>query len=180
MIAGEVEPHGRDGRGRDVKIRESLPTSIDRSTQILRLLLTSAIRSPKQTITIALCVLATLASTLTYSSYLVIGMLADYLGTGRGLAGLLLAILLCKITLDKQKWATYRRSVTQTCPPAAHGRLVRALLLALFIARRVCARRVYRFRCGVSSRTPSVEAGYFRSNVIARLQICWPELSQKR
>jgi hypothetical protein len=41
-------------------------------------------------------VLVALASTLTYTGYLVIGVLADYLGTGRFMAGLLLGILFAR------------------------------------------------------------------------------------
>lgn len=40
--------------------------------------------------------LALLASTLTYTGFLVIGVLADYLGTGRAAAGLLLAAVLAR------------------------------------------------------------------------------------
>jgi hypothetical protein len=42
-------------------------------------------------------VLAALAGTMTYTGYLVIGVLADYLGTGRFMAGLLLGILFARI-----------------------------------------------------------------------------------
>jgi Flp pilus assembly protein TadB len=41
-------------------------------------------------------VLAALASTMTYTGFLVIGVLADYLGTGRVVAGLLLGALLAR------------------------------------------------------------------------------------
>lgn len=51
---------------------------------------------PKLTIAAALVMLAALAGTLTYTGYLVVGMLADYLGTGRGMAGLLLAGLFAR------------------------------------------------------------------------------------
>lgn len=40
--------------------------------------------------------LAALASTLTYTGYLVIGVLADYLGTSRFMTGLLLGILFAR------------------------------------------------------------------------------------
>lgn len=40
--------------------------------------------------------LAALASTLTYTGYLVIGVLADYLGTSRFMAGLLLGIVFAR------------------------------------------------------------------------------------
>ena len=43
-----------------------------------------------------LAVLAALAGTLTYTGYLVVGVLADYLGTNRFVAGLLLGILFAR------------------------------------------------------------------------------------
>jgi len=43
-----------------------------------------------------LFVLAVLAGTMTYTGFLVIGVLADYLGTGRFVAGLLLGILFAR------------------------------------------------------------------------------------
>lgn len=43
-----------------------------------------------------LVVLAALASTMTYTGYLVIGVLAEHLGTGRVLAGLLLGALFAR------------------------------------------------------------------------------------
>lgn len=45
---------------------------------------------------LAFLVLAALASTMTYTGFLVIGVLADYLGTGRVVAGLLLGALLAR------------------------------------------------------------------------------------
>jgi hypothetical protein len=51
---------------------------------------------PKLTIAAALLVLAALAGTMTYTGFLVVGVLADYLGTGRGTAGLLLGVLLAR------------------------------------------------------------------------------------
>jgi hypothetical protein len=53
-------------------------------------------RKPKLTIAAALFVMASLASTMTYTGFLVIGVLADYLGTGRGMAGLLLGVLFAR------------------------------------------------------------------------------------
>lgn len=44
----------------------------------------------------ALLVLAALAGTMTYTGFLVVGVLADYLGTGRFSAGLLLAALFAR------------------------------------------------------------------------------------
>lgn len=53
-------------------------------------------RKPKLTLAVALIVLAALAGTLTYTGSLVVGVLADYLGTVRVVAGLLLGILLAR------------------------------------------------------------------------------------
>ncbi|NNG24721.1 hypothetical protein [Telluria aromaticivorans] len=47
-------------------------------------------------IAVALLGLAALASTMTYTGFLVVGVLADYLGTGRVIAGLLLAGLFAR------------------------------------------------------------------------------------
>jgi hypothetical protein len=44
----------------------------------------------------ALAVLAALAGTMTYSGFLVVGVLADYLGTSRFMAGLLLGVLFAR------------------------------------------------------------------------------------
>ncbi len=51
---------------------------------------------PKLTIAVALVVLAALASTMTYTGFLVVGVLADTLGTGRVMAGLLLGGLFAR------------------------------------------------------------------------------------
>lgn len=59
-------------------------------------MISAAIRKPKQTIAVALFLLAALASSLTYAGFLAIGVLADYLGTGRVVAGLLLGALLAR------------------------------------------------------------------------------------
>jgi hypothetical protein len=53
-------------------------------------------RRPKLTGAVALLVLAALASTITYTGFLVVGVLADYLGTGRAIAGLLLGGLFAR------------------------------------------------------------------------------------
>ena len=90
--------HGRqDPRRRPaVKIGGHLTSSIFRSTEILGSLVRAAILKPKLALAVALAVLAALASTLTYTGYLVIGVLADYLGTSRFVAGLLLGILFAR------------------------------------------------------------------------------------
>jgi hypothetical protein len=67
-----------------------------RRPQILRHLVIAAIGRPKLAIAVALFVLAALASTMSYAGFLVIGVLADHLGTSRGVAGLLLGALLAR------------------------------------------------------------------------------------
>lgn len=64
--------------------------------KILRFLITAAIGKPKAALAIALLVLTALAGTMTYTGFLVVGVLADYLGTGRFMAGLLLGVLLAR------------------------------------------------------------------------------------
>jgi hypothetical protein len=66
------------------------------STQILRFLIAAVIRKPKLTAAVAFLLLAALASTMTYTGFLLVGVLADYLGTGRFTAGLLLAALFAR------------------------------------------------------------------------------------
>ena len=51
---------------------------------------------PKLTLAVVLLVLAALASTMTYVGFLVVGVLADYLGTGRVAAGLLLGAVFAR------------------------------------------------------------------------------------
>lgn len=53
-------------------------------------------RHPKLTAAVVLLVLAALAGTITYTGYLVVGVLAEYLGTGRTIAGLLLGALFAR------------------------------------------------------------------------------------
>ena len=53
-------------------------------------------RRPKLAGAVALLVLAALAGTMTYTGFLVVGVLADYLGTGRAVAGLLLGGLFAR------------------------------------------------------------------------------------
>lgn len=68
------------------------PPPICRSIQILPFLVRTAIRLPKLTATVALVVLFALA----YTGFLVVGVLADQLGTGRFVAGLLLGALFAR------------------------------------------------------------------------------------
>lgn len=65
-------------------------------------MLTTALRTPKLTLAVVLVVLAALAGTLTYTGSLVVGVLADYLGTGRVIAGLLLGILFARFPSVRQ------------------------------------------------------------------------------
>lgn len=51
---------------------------------------------PRLTIAVLLLMLVALASVMTYTGFLVVGVLADYLGTGRFLAGLLLGGLFAR------------------------------------------------------------------------------------
>lgn len=64
--------------------------------KILRLFITTAIRMPKLTIALALLALVLLAGSMTYAGFLVVGVLADHLGTSRFLAGLLLAVVFAR------------------------------------------------------------------------------------
>jgi hypothetical protein len=66
------------------------------STQILSFLITAAIRMPKLTIALALLVLAALAGTMSYAGFLVVGVLAAHLGTGRVMASLILAAVFAR------------------------------------------------------------------------------------
>jgi len=56
----------------------------------------AGIARPRLALVVALSVLVALAATLTYTGFLVIGVLADYLGTGRFVAGLLLGGLFAR------------------------------------------------------------------------------------
>lgn len=51
---------------------------------------------PRLTFAVVVLALAALASTMTYTGFLVIGVLAEYLGTGRVMAGLLLGVLFAR------------------------------------------------------------------------------------
>lgn len=57
---------------------------------------------PKLTLAVALLVLAALAGTMTYAGFLVIGFLADHLGTSRIVAGLLLGALFARFPRIRQ------------------------------------------------------------------------------
>lgn len=83
-------------QGSAVKICDSLPIPISRSTQILRFLISAAVGKPKLTIAVALMVLAALASTMTYTGFLVVGEVADHLDASRVMTGLLLGALFAR------------------------------------------------------------------------------------
>lgn len=102
---------------------------IYRSTQILRLFIGAAIRKPKLVLAVALIVLAALAGTFTYTGFLVIGVLAGYLDTGRFVAGLLLAILFARFPLISQG----RLRIVGLLPKPVRRPLI-ATLLALTLA----------------------------------------------
>lgn len=51
---------------------------------------------PKVAIAVTFMALVALASTMTYTGFIVVGVLADYLGTGRFLAGLILGALFAR------------------------------------------------------------------------------------
>ena len=51
---------------------------------------------PRLTIAVVVLALVALASTMTYTGFLVVGVLADHLGTGRLMAGLLLGALFAR------------------------------------------------------------------------------------
>lgn len=53
-------------------------------------------RTPKLALAVALLLLAALATTITYTSFLVIGVLSEYLGASRFVAGLLLGLLFAR------------------------------------------------------------------------------------
>ncbi|MEM8513423.1 hypothetical protein RCH14_002753 [Massilia sp. MP_M2] len=55
-----------------------------------------AIGKPKLVLALVVALLAVLAGMITYSGYLVIGVVAEYLGTGRFMAGLLLGVLFAR------------------------------------------------------------------------------------
>lgn len=83
-------------RASAVKICDSLRALICGSIEILRSLVIAAMRKPRLATAVALLALAALASTMTYSVFLVVGVVADYLGTGRVVAGLLLGGLFAR------------------------------------------------------------------------------------
>ena len=68
-----------------------------RSNSILAVLVNIVMRTPRLALAALLLALVALAGTSSYAGYLVIGMVADYLGTGHFVAGLLLGILFLRL-----------------------------------------------------------------------------------
>ncbi len=105
-----------------------------RSTDILRLFLTLAMRMPKLTGALALLALVALAGTITYTGFLVVGMLAEYLGTGRFVTGLLLGLVFARFPkFSKGKFRTVGLLPQPARRPVMLGLL--ALCLVSFVAR---------------------------------------------
>jgi hypothetical protein len=89
---------------------------------------------PRSAAAFALLALIALAGTMTYTGYLVIGVLADLLGTGRFMAGLLLGGLFARIPwLSKGKLRTVGLLPKIVRRPVMLGLL--ALCLSSFLAR---------------------------------------------
>ena len=59
-------------------------------------------RMPKLAIAMLILVLAAIAGTISYAGYLVVGIVSDYLGTGRFVAGLLLGVLFARLPYISQ------------------------------------------------------------------------------
>lgn len=83
-------------------------------------------RSPRLAIAAVLIVLVALASTMSYTAYLVIGVLAEFLGIGRFTTGLLLAVLFARLP-----WFSKGKFRTVGLLPAFARRPVVISLLAL-------------------------------------------------
>lgn len=91
-------------------------------------------RRPKLSIAVVLALLAALAGTMTYTGFLVVGVLAEYLGTGRFAAGLLLGVLFARFPWISQG----RFRIVGLLPKPARRPLVIGLLalcLATFLSR---------------------------------------------
>ena len=87
-------------------------------------LVTAAWRMPRLTIAVVVLALAALASTMTYTGFLVVGVLADHLGTGRAMAGLLLGGLFARFP-----WISQRKlRIVGLLPQAARRPLIVGLL----------------------------------------------------
>ncbi|MCA1247563.1 hypothetical protein LE190_20270 [Massilia oculi] len=80
---------------------------------------------PRRTIAVALLVLAALASTLSYTGFLVVGVVATYLEVGRVTAGLLLAALLARFPWIRQG----KLRIVGVLPPPARRPFIAGLLV---------------------------------------------------
>lgn len=65
-------------------------------------MIAAVIRAPKLAIAIFLLALVALASTLSYTGFLVVSVVAEHLGTGRLMAGLLLGIVFARLPSIKE------------------------------------------------------------------------------
>ena len=63
----------------------------------MRVLVKAVVRMPKLALAVFLLALAVLAGIMSYAGYLVVGVLANHLGTGRLMAGLLLGGLFARL-----------------------------------------------------------------------------------
>jgi hypothetical protein len=104
--------------------------SIFRSTQIVRFLIGAVMGRPKLTIAAALLVLAALAATMTYTGFLVVGVLAEQLGTSRFVAGLLLGGLFARFP-----WVSKGKPRIVGLLPKPARRPIMVSLLALCLLR---------------------------------------------
>lgn len=112
-----------------VRICNRFPIPLCRSIQILPFLVRTAIRLPKLTAAVALFVLTALAGTMAYTGFLVVGVLADQLGTGRFIAGLLLGVLFARFP-----WISNGRPRIVGLLPKPVRRPLIAIILALCLA----------------------------------------------
>jgi hypothetical protein len=107
------------------KICGTLFMPISGAHKILGFLINAAIRMPRLVIAVALLALAALASALTFTGFLVVGVVADYLGTGRIVAGLLLGVVFARFPwISKGKLR-----IAGLLPPPLRRPLVLALLV---------------------------------------------------
>lgn len=88
------------------------------------------LKAPRLAIAFALLILVALAATLAYTGFLVIGVLADYLGTGRFVAGLLVGIVLARFP-----WISQGRPRMVGVLPKPLRRPAMVILLALCLLR---------------------------------------------
>ncbi len=103
-------------------------------SQILPFLFRTAMRLPKLTIAVVLVALVALASTMAYAGFLVVGVLAEHLGTGRIVTGLLLGVLFARFpSISNGKLRTVGLLPKPARRPLIVGLL--ALCLVSFLAR---------------------------------------------